>query len=309
VAGVLLRLQATAGNAAVGRLLARQPVATLAPAVPAWHKGLAAALPADPQGEYDRLHKACEDAGRKQAADAAALKGDMKYWFARVYQFVTEEELKQVDAGRYEYPLMKMQEVLAFHATYQRNLDSWRAGRTADVEPNWAKAFAAAEAMNTGSYLQPRSMEILDALLPAMQAHIRFDLPRAIAQVYLDDYAHIPGMSISLFKKDFDAMNIVFERASNRLLPEVKAESYFFDPGASQTLQDFGFPLIFHIGIERQLAWEKAELLAESAHSRSNADMNRRLRGYIVGAHPNTGTAHFEVDGDRIDTYDWNAKP
>jgi hypothetical protein len=58
-----------------------------------------------------------------------------------------------------------------------------------------------------------------------------------------------------------------------------------------------------------QLAWEKAELLAASAHSRSNADMNRRLRAYIIGAHPNTGTAHFEVDSDQIDDYDWNARP
>jgi hypothetical protein len=245
----------------------------------------------------------------EQATAAAALKGDMKYWFARVYQFVTEEELKQVDGGLYEYPLMKLQEVLAFHATYKRNLDSWRAGAKTGVEPNWAKAFAAAEALNAGSYVRPRSMEVMDALLPSMQAHIRFDLPRAIAQVYLDNYASIPGLSISLFKKDFDAMNIVFQRASDRLVPEVKAESYFFDPGASQSLQDIGFPFIFHIGIERQLAWEKAELLAASAHSRGNADMNRRLRGYIIGAHPNTGTAHFEVDSDQIDDYDWNAQP
>src|SRR4029450_67837 len=98
---------------------------------------------------------------------------------------------------------------------------------------------------------------------------------------------------ISLFKKDFDAMNIVFQRASDRLVPEVKAQSYFFDPGASQSLQDIGFPFIFHIGIERQLAWEKAELLAASAHSRGNADMNRRLRAYIIGAPPNTGRGHF----------------
>jgi hypothetical protein len=37
--------------------------------------------------------------------------------------------------------------------------------------------------------------------------------------------------------------------------------------------------------------------------------MNRRLRAYIIGAHPNTGTAHFEVDSDQIDDYDWNARP
>jgi hypothetical protein len=37
--------------------------------------------------------------------------------------------------------------------------------------------------------------------------------------------------------------------------------------------------------------------------------MNTRLRGYIIGAHPNTGTEHFKIDGDRVDTFDWNAAP
>jgi hypothetical protein len=302
-----LRLQRTVGNAGVVRLLARDPSATVTK--PAWHKGVDAALPADPQGVYDRLHKRCEDIQKEQAADAAAIKGDMKYWFARVYSFVTKRELDQVDAGTYEYPLMKMQEVIAFHSTYKRNLDHQRAGRKSAVEPNWKKAFASAEAMNGGSYLRTRSLEIMAALLPSMQAHIRFDLPRAIAQCYLDNYASIPGVSLSLFKKDYDAMNVVFEKASADLVPEVKAECWYIDPGYSQTLQDAGFPFIFHIGIERKLAWEKAELLAASAHSRSAADMNTRLRGYIIGAHPNTGTEHFEIDGDRVDTFDWNAAP
>ena len=305
-----LRLQRTVGNANVCRLLARQtPGATATLTTPPWHKGLDQALPPDPQGVYDRLHKRVAAIAVEQATDAAAMKGDMKYWFARVYSFVTRRELAQINAGAYQYPLMKMQQVIAFHSTYKRNLDAWRAGSKGSVEPNWKHAFAAAEALNGGSYLQTRSLEIMNALLPAFQAHIRFDLPRAIAACYLDNYASIPGLPISVFKPDFDAMDVVFQKASADVVPEIKAEVWYVDPGYSQTLQDVGFPFIFHIGIERQLAWEKAELLAASAHSRTSADMNKRLRGYIIGAHPNTGTEHFKVDGDQIDTFDWNAAP
>jgi hypothetical protein len=305
-----LRLQRTVGNASVCRLLSREPAgATAAPATPTWHKGLDAALPPDPQGAFDRLHKRVAAIAVEQAADAAAMKGDMKYWFARVYSFVTKRELAQIDAGAYQYPLMKMQQVIGFHSTYKRNLDSWRAGAKSTVEPNWKHAFTAAEDLNGGSYLQTRSLEIMNALLPAFQAHIRFDLPRAIAGAYLDNYASIPGLPISVFKPDFDAMDVVFEKASADVVPEIKAQVWYVDPGYSQTLQDLGFPFIFHIGIERRLAWEKAELLAASAHSRTAADMNKRLRGYIIGAHPNTGTEHFKVDGDQVDDFDWNAAP
>jgi hypothetical protein len=228
----VLALQRSAGNQATVRALAREPAPPAeAPAQPAesqidhegnvvdttgkphltalpagvtWHKGEPEALPPNPLATYAALREQCNAVYDEQKAYAAALKGDMKYWFARVYSHVTEEELKQIDLGTYDCPLMKMQEVLAFHATYKQNIENWRAGAKSLVEPNWVAAFSAAEALNGGSYVQSKSVEIVHALLPSFQAHIRFDLPRAIASVYERNYAGIPGLSPSLFKPDYD---------------------------------------------------------------------------------------------------------
>jgi hypothetical protein len=340
----LLALQRAAGNASVCRLVSQLRVARDAPggtmtppvavggltdsegnavdttglphltAVPAaatWHKGIAQALPPDPLATFAGLYKQCTAIAAEQAAFAASLKGDMKYWFARVYMFVTLNELKQIDAGTYQYPLMKMQEVVAFHATYKQNLDRWRSGAKGKVESNWKAAFGAAEAMNDGSYVRTKAMEIMAALLPSMEAHIRFDLPRAVAAVYERNYAPIPGLSLALFKPDFDAMSVVFERAAADLSPEIKAACWMVDPGYSQTLRDVGFPAIFHVGIERQLTWEKAALIYD-AHKKgilAQPDIQKRLKANIIGAHPNTGPDTFEVDDIKVEDYDWNAQP
>lgn len=69
----------------------------------------------------------------------------MKYWFAKVYYFVTTRERQFVTASKYEYPHMKLQEVIAFHTTYKVNLDHWKAGNKDQVEAQWQEAFSAAE--------------------------------------------------------------------------------------------------------------------------------------------------------------------
>ena len=107
----------------------------------------------------------------------------------------------------------------------------WRSGAKGKVESNWKAAFGAAEAMNDGSYVRTKAMEIMAALLPSMEAHIRFDLPRAVAAVYERNYAPIPGLSLALFKPDFDAMSVVFELAAADLSPEIKAACWMVDPG------------------------------------------------------------------------------
>jgi hypothetical protein len=58
-------------------------------------------------------------------------------------------------------------------------------------------------------------------MLPSMQAHIRFDLPRSVATVFQLHYAGIPGVSLADFKTDFDNMMPVFDRAGAVLTTEI----------------------------------------------------------------------------------------
>jgi hypothetical protein len=159
-----------------------------------------------------------------------------------------------------------------------------------------------------------RSQEVLKALLPSMQAHIRFDLPRAVASAFETHYQGIPGMSLADFQADFARMGPVFERAQANLMPEVDAfcdRDFRPDPGGWHWLQGVGFPFMFNIPMERQQTWEKAAAIV-GGHLRDIAtqpEMQRRLRAYITAAHPYSGSDAFEVDGTAVDSYDWNTQP
>nr|WP_225953452.1 DUF5995 family protein [Kibdelosporangium phytohabitans] len=237
----------------------------------------------------------------------------MKYWFAKVYHFVTKHELDAIDSGVYRYPLMKMQEVIAFHATYHQNLEAWRAGRQDEVEGNWQAAFKAAESYNDGSWIRTQAHEIGNALLPSMQAHIRFDLPRAIAAMYEQHYAGLPNVTLADFHEDYDRMGPVFDQATADLRPEIQQTATLgsYDPMSWGWLQDAGMPALFDIPMERDHSWEKAATIV-SGHQRgvhTQDGMQSRLEGYSAAAHPFSGSDDFDVDGTKVSDYNWNNQP
>jgi len=300
------------------------------------HKGKYEALPRNPHAEYSAQQGNVSRVKSSQTALAAALRGDMKYWFARVYQFVTTREMEAIARGAYQYPLMKMYEVTTFDRTYQGNMANWRAKATAIVEQNWQAALAAAEAENIATTatvpivgipgglppitikVKPMAMRIMDALLPSMQAHIRFDLPRALADAYEKHYAGIPGLALGDFYPDFAAMNAIFDQAQADLIPEVKAACSVLDPGAYQRIQEFGFPFIFDIQKERQRVWEKSNTIVD-AHNKGirtqpgveaelRKDPNHRPEDEQIGDNIATNNV-YGTPVKRPIVYDWNTQP
>ncbi|ONI87589.1 hypothetical protein ALI144C_09420 [Actinosynnema sp. ALI-1.44] len=271
------------------------------------------ALPANPIATFNALRSRCVAIAAEQLVTAESLRGDMKYWFAKVYHFVTKHELEAIDAGAYQYPLMKMQEVISFHATYHQNLEAWRAGQKDKVEGNWQAAFAAAESSNDGSWIRTQAHEIGNALLPSMEAHIRFDLPRAIAAMYEQHYAGLPNVTLADFHEDYNRMAPVFEKATADLRPEIQETATLgsYDPMSWGWLQDTGMPFMFDIPMERDHSWEKATTIV-SGHQRgvdTQGGMQKRLEAYSTGAHPFSGSDDFDVDGRKISDYNWNNQP
>lgn len=258
-------------------------------------------LPPNPNGSYRALYAECLRVRDVQAAVATRLKGNGKYWFAKVYYYVTVHELEKLEDGAYQYPHMKMQEVIQFFNTYQANLATWEGDRTS-LEPNWAAAFSAAEsAPNRYS----ESLEVKNALLPSIEAHIRFDLPRAIAAVYTTHYAGVPGASLRAFQGDFYAMASVFDQANTDLSEEIDDAGTDFNPTNWQPAGDVAFPFLFSVSKEREMAWEKAEIIASS--SRTGVGLDPRLRSTMGAAHPNWSP--FDVDDSTIRGYDWLTQP
>jgi hypothetical protein len=258
-------------------------------------------LPLNPNASFAALRAECIRVLGAQEATAARLKGNGKYWFARVYYYVTLHELENIDRGIYQYPHMKMQEVIHFNTTYATNLAAWESGRQA--EPNWQAAFAAAE--SSSSWLGA-SKSIGNALLPSMEAHIRFDLPRAIAAVYELHYAGLPGASLDEFSHDFFAMSSVFDRANEDLSAEIDKAGNDWNPANWKPVGDVGFVLFyFLVDLEREMAWEKAGTVISSGGSSSATE--RRLHSVLRAMHPNLHP--FEVNDRTIRGYDWQHQP
>lgn len=260
-------------------------------------------FPVNPNRSYRLLRQKCGALLKEQRALAKRLKGSPNYWFARVYGYVTQFTLADVDAGKYQYPHMKMQQIVLFHETYERNLSAWESGARHLVEANWLAAFGAAA--DSDSWLGA-SKSIGNALLPAMESHIRLDLPRAIAAAYRMHYHHVPGTSLDDFRPDFFGMDSVFARSQAALAPEIEAAGTDWNPVNWESLGDAGFIFLFQIDAERQMAWQKAVQIAR-VWGLPRATIERALRADMGARHPNREP--FEVDGTDIRSYDWGSQP
>jgi Ser/Thr protein kinase RdoA (MazF antagonist) len=277
------------------------------------------AMPPDPNRVFQETHAEAVAAMDRlnDRAEELLASGDGVGWFAKVYHYVTKFELEMIDGGHYTYPIMKLQEVVAFYDTYRVNLERWSdPARHAQLEPNWRAAFEAARSAGERWHAFP-SLEVMGELLPSIESHIRFDLPRAIAAVFEAHYAS-SGLELRAFKADFDRMQIVFDRASEavqkdiaRITGERTPVRSRLDPGRSELLQKVGFPFVFNTPTERQYAWERAEdlvaLHAQGLHDQP--EMQRELESGHATRHPFALRDSFAVARRHIDSYDWNGQP
>lgn len=149
---------------------------------------------------------------QRRIADQLEATGDAKQWFARVYQYVTEEQLAHLDRGGADHPDWVLRLIPAFHLHYARNLSAFEAG--GDPDPMWARAWGLAErAGRTGS-----TVDIVRGLLLGVAAHIEADLVQALTAVHAEAFADVEHV---VFRADYLRMAPVFTVASERLLNDM----------------------------------------------------------------------------------------
>ncbi len=147
----------------------------------------------------------------EQPALAESLRADPKYWFSRVYQFVTEEQLRFV-AERATHRAWILRLLPVFHRFYISNLEAHRAGKR--TEAAWRVAFGAMDRARNGD-----GVAVIKGLLLGVRAHIEEDLPRALAEVWS---AHYRGRCDYVrLRADYLRMADVFRVASSRLVAEM----------------------------------------------------------------------------------------
>ncbi|GAB08651.1 polyketide cyclase/dehydrase [Gordonia araii NBRC 100433] len=219
--------------------------------------------------EFDQL---LADAGssltvQRALADELAAAGDPKQWFARVYQYVTEEMIAAATGESplgLDHPDWVLALIPAFHDYYERNLTAYRAG--SDVEPAWVKAWSTAESQDPKRPHVP----VMKGLLYGVSAHIDADLPRALAEVHR---THYPERDLREFRPDYLRLAPVFTAASDRLLADLpRSHKPWWTPLASRIHPQFRDSMLgrvgYDVGRHRVKTFAKAvEATRESTHA------------------------------------------
>ena len=213
---------------------------------------------------------------------------DYRYFFAKVYSYVTEQEIDFVKAGAYYYPTYVLRCVEYFDRIYSDNLKAFE--EKGPVEHHWKQAFRAAASAqervaaieaavnSTPDILGLGELQVMgakmmasgEALTEAMKAHIRFDLPRAEVWVFNSRYASFNDVKLSHFQSDFASMAGVFDNAG--ALMQVDMTEKLGIPLAliPRLVQDQTMRLLFDadMGSERADTWRRAiELQAKGGNT------------------------------------------
>lgn len=199
---------------------------------------------------------------QQMTANRLAAAGDPKYWFTRVYEYVTEYQLQACREGRITHQGWLLRLIPRFHDYYYDNLMRWMGEVSGFVESQWRIAF---QAMEEGKYDDGDAKAFVYGLMKGVEAHIEEDLPRALAEVYFQHYSH--QFSYARFRSDYILMANIFYKSANRLQQELP-EKYF--PSSMKMLNTI-LPLeiqggmiskyFYDIPQRRLLAFERGERL------------------------------------------------
>lgn len=225
---------------------------------------------------------------------------DYRYWFAKVYSYVTENELNFAQGNTFYYPSYVMASVAYFEQIYADNFQAF--SNNGNVEEHWREAFERCAANQSRSeslrdlmlnsndwasmagtgqggtaiaYLIDLVHGAVDSLVACMQAHIRYDLPRAEAWVFNTYYAGMGCVNISDFRTDFMSMAGVFDNAGRQMnahMAEVIGLPVDMMP---KILQDTAMAHWFDadMNTERADTWQRAEDLVQEGRGGSGPYM------------------------------------
>jgi Family of unknown function (DUF5995) len=245
---------------------------------------------------YKQLLASVKALVKEQEARAETFKSkdgvvnDYRYWFMKVYSFVTENEIKYAEENTYYYPSAVLMDVLYFDKVYKDNLNA-----SADKqEDHWKAAFATALQQQKGQGTIPLNVaKVVLSLVAGMLAHIRFDLPRSLAWV-AKDYNEKYGARMDDLQPDFFSMAGVFDNATRDMVPVIIEElgrmGYNLDAGMVKVMQQGNWMnlamregLNADMSTERLEAWERAVALSNGDLPKDPYELkNGKLEGNVT---------------------------
>lgn len=149
-------------------------------------------------------------------ADRLEARNDPKRWFARVYAFVTENQLRLSDGGGVPHPAWVLRLIPRFHHYYMDNFRRYAGQVAGGPEAHWQSAF---QSMDAADAHASKIVGISVGLAKGVRAHIEEDLPRTLAEIYVWHYAG--RCDYARFRADYLSMRDVFRDASDRLIAQI----------------------------------------------------------------------------------------
>lgn len=244
------------------------------------------------QAELPAAQATC--AKSRTVADSFA-RGDAKfppvgYWFARLYQLITEAEIEA--RGGLQQPGFLLHFIPFFFEMYAVNVERYSAGMNQAITEAWAPYFAglhAADAQVSEGFLGYGYIwRVTDAIFAAVSAHVEGDMAAALTLAYNTYHErYFDSKPFAEYHADFFERNRpIFDGVRLELVQEL-----FVSAGAQPGLAITALTIGDYLGVGRsvdsiyrwrQTAWD------EAAASISAAQEQRRAGRRFGGAPPQT---------------------
>lgn len=191
---------------------------------------------------------------------------DNRYWFAKLYEFITFEEIRA--AGQFRQPAFVMHFIPHFYAMYYDALTKWLQNNRAPVHPLWSVHFQRSARPDVSS-MNAWAAGLRTSIVTGVTAHVQADMATALERAYrsyVAKYCLAPAPRFEDFRSDFFESNrLVFERAKASLLLEASRFGPLpVGPELEQFLFATGEPFAGGLDINevyrwREQAWAEAK--------------------------------------------------
>jgi hypothetical protein len=184
---------------------------------------------------------------------------DNKYWFAKLYEYITYEEIRAI--GQFRHPAFVMHFILHFYSLYYDALNNWNNNNRSAVHALWARHFTIA-ARPDNSSVRAWGNGVRDSIVSGATAHIQGDMATALERAYrsyVAKYCLSPPPRLDDFKPDFFETNrIVFDRAkADLLLDAARFGPFPVGPEFGQFLFAVGEPLAGGLDVNEVYRWRE----------------------------------------------------
>jgi hypothetical protein len=191
---------------------------------------------------------------------------DNKYWFAKLYEYITYFEV--ADAPKFRQGAFVMHFIPIFYGLYFQALEDWTNGRQSAVSSLWSFHFTRAGRPDTGSIMKWAN-GVRSSIVTGVTAHVQGDMATALEQAYrsyVAKYCLSSPPPFDEFRHDFfEGNRIVFERAKAAFLLHLSQHGPLpVGPEIGQFLFAQGEPLAGGLDVGevyrwRDVAWSTAK--------------------------------------------------